>query len=147
MPPPRARSTESISTFVLAKSCCSWELALDLKGIRGSEARRRASALLEQVGISDKLRAFPGDLSGGQKQRVAIARALAGDPEIILAGEPTAALDSHTGRMVMELIRASAHQRGRAVVIVTHDSRTLDYADRIVNIEDGRITGPSGEQS
>ncbi|MBK9171084.1 MAG: ABC transporter ATP-binding protein [Bryobacterales bacterium] len=114
-------------------------LALDLKGIRGSAARRRSRDLLEQVGLSDKLRSFPADLSGGQKQRVAIARALAGDPEIILADEPTASLDSHTGRAVLDMMRSLAHDRGRAVVIVTHDSRALEYADRLVRIEDGKI--------
>jgi len=95
--------------------------------------------LLEQVGLGDKLRSYPSNLSGGQKQRVAIARALAGDPEIILADEPTAALDSHSGRVVMEMIRGLAHDRGRAVVIVTHDSRVLEYADQVVHIEDGRV--------
>jgi putative ABC transport system ATP-binding protein len=114
------------------------ELALDLKGIRGSKAQRTAAGLLEQVGLGDKMRSFPGDLSGGQKQRVAIARALAGDPEIILADEPTAALDSHSGRVVMEMIRGLAHEKGRAVVIVTHDNRILEYADRVVRIEDGK---------
>ena len=116
------------------------ELMLDLKGIRGEAARTRAQQLLEQVGIGEKYDSFPADLSGGQKQRVAIARALAGDPEIILADEPTAALDSHTGRNVMEMMSELAHQRGRAVVIVTHDSRVLEFADRIVKIEDGAIT-------
>ena len=114
------------------------ELALDLKGIRGSQAHGRAHDLLEQVGLADKARAFPSDLSGGQKQRVAIARALAGEPEIILADEPTAALDSHSGRIVMEMIRSLAHEKGRAVVIVTHDNRVLEYADQVVHIEDGR---------
>jgi putative ABC transport system ATP-binding protein len=115
------------------------ELALDLKNVRGREARRRAAALLEQVDLGDKYKAFPANLSGGQKQRVAIARALAGDPDIVLADEPTAALDSHSGRIVMEMLRGLAHERDRAVVIVTHDDRTLEYADRIVRIEDGRI--------
>jgi len=115
------------------------ELALDLKGIRGAKARQRSKELLEQVGLGDKLRSYPSNLSGGQKQRVAIARALAGDPEIILADEPTAALDSHSGRVVMEMIRGLAHDRGRAVVIVTHDSRVLEYADQVVHIEDGRV--------
>jgi len=115
------------------------ELALDLKGIRGAKARQRSKELLEQVGLGDKLRSYPSNLSGGQKQRVAIARALAGDPEIILADEPTAALDSHSGRVVMEMIRSLAHDRGRAVVIVTHDSRVLEYADQVVHIEDGRV--------
>jgi putative ABC transport system ATP-binding protein len=118
------------------------ELALDLKGIRGGEAHRRAGALLDEFGLSDKRDAFPADLSGGQKQRVAVARALAGDPQIILADEPTAALDKASGAMVMAMLRRLAHERGRAVVIVTHDSRTLEYADRLVEIEDGRAGEP-----
>ena len=115
------------------------ELMLDLKGIRGGDARRRAHSLLEQVDLGNKYGSFPSDLSGGQKQRVAIARALAGDPQIILADEPTAALDSHTGRNVMELMRRLAHERGRAVVIVTHDPRMVEFADRVTHIEDGLI--------
>jgi len=116
-------------------------LALDLKGIAGRAARDRAAALLERVGLGAKLSAFPADLSGGQKQRVAIARALAGDPPIILADEPTAALDSQSGRAVMTLLQQLAHERDRGVVIVTHDNRMLGYADRIVRMEDGRIVG------
>lgn len=115
------------------------ELMLDLKGISAAKARKRSQELLEQVGLGEKYKSFPADLSGGQKQRIAIARALAGDPSIILADEPTAALDSHTGRTVMEMISDLAHRRDRAVVIVTHDSRVLSFADRIVQIEDGAI--------
>ena len=115
------------------------ELMLDLKGISTAKAKKRSQELLEQVGLGEKYDAFPSDLSGGQKQRVAIARALAGDPGIILADEPTAALDSSTGRNVMEMMSELAHKRGRAVVIVTHDSRVLSFADRIVRIEDGAI--------
>jgi putative ABC transport system ATP-binding protein len=115
------------------------ELMLDLKGISAAKSRKRAEELLEQVGLAAKYGSFPADLSGGQKQRVAIARALAGDPGIILADEPTAALDSHTGRTVMEMMSDLAHKRERAVVIVTHDSRVLGFADRIVRIEDGAI--------
>jgi len=115
------------------------ELMLDLKGIRPNDAKIRSQALLDQVGLGDKYRSFPSNLSGGQKQRVAIARALAGDPQIILADEPTAALDSHTGRNVMELMRKLAHERGRAVVIVTHDPRMVEFADRITHIADGLI--------
>ncbi|MBI3952159.1 MAG: ATP-binding cassette domain-containing protein [Acidobacteria bacterium] len=111
------------------------ELALDLKGVQGREANRRAVALLEQVGMKDKYDVFPADLSGGQKQRVAIARALAGEPNIILADEPTAALDSHSGRTVMEMLRDWAHERGQAVVIVTHDNRIFEFADRIIHKE------------
>ena len=114
-------------------------LALDIKGRSAHEARVRAAALLDQVGLAHKQAAYPADLSGGQKQRVAIARALAGDPPIVLADEPTAALDSDSGRRVMDLLRDLAHEYQRAVVVVTHDSRMLHYADRIVAIEDGRI--------
>jgi putative ABC transport system ATP-binding protein len=121
------------------------ELMLDLKGISATKAKKRAQELLDQVGLGGKYASFPADLSGGQKQRIAIARALAGDPEIILADEPTAALDSHTGRTVMEMMSDLAHTRGRAVVIVTHDSRVLNFADRIVRIEDGAIAAPEQE--
>ncbi len=117
------------------------ELMLDLKGVAAKSAKKRAAELLDQVGLGGKYGSFPSDLSGGQKQRIAIARALAGDPEIILADEPTAALDSHTGKNVMEMMSELAHKRGRAVVIVTHDSRVLGFADRIVKIEDGAIAG------
>jgi len=115
------------------------ELALDLKRIRGSKAKEEARRLLEQVGLANKYDAFPSDLSGGQKQRVAIARALSGSPGVILADEPTAALDSHSGRNVMEMMRELAHKHGRGVVVVTHDSRVLEFGDRIVHMEDGRI--------
>jgi len=115
------------------------ELMLDLKGVGARPAKKRAGELLDQVGLGDKRDSFPADLSGGQKQRVAIARALAGDPGIILADEPTAALDSHTGKNVMEMMSELAHKRDRAVVIVTHDSRVLSFADRVVKIEDGTI--------
>jgi len=114
-------------------------LALDLRGVPRREARERAAMLLGQVGLSAKLGAYPSDMSGGQKQRIAIARALAGDPPIVLADEPTAALDSQSGRVVMDLLQRLAHDRGRAVAIVTHDSRMLEYADRTVRMEDGRI--------
>src|SRR6516162_2007166 len=115
------------------------ELALDLKGIRGTKAKDEARWLLEQVGLATKWDAFPADLSGGQKQRVAIARALSGSPGVILADEPTAALDSQSGRNVMEMMRDLARKHGRGVVVVTHDSRVLEFGDRIVHMEDGRI--------
>jgi putative ABC transport system ATP-binding protein len=118
-------------------------LALDLKGVGGRAARDRAASLLDQVGLGDKVAAYPADLSGGQKQRIAIARALAGDPPVILADEPTAALDSQSGRSVMTLLQRLAHERNRAIVIVTHDNRMLGYADRIVRMEDGRIVSDS----
>jgi putative ABC transport system ATP-binding protein len=114
-------------------------LAMDVRGIRGARARRRAEELLVEVNLEDRMRAFPRDLSGGQKQRVAIARALAGDPPILLADEPTAALDSTSGRAVIELLHGLAHRHGRAVVLVTHDPRVLSYGDRILYLEDGRL--------
>ena len=115
------------------------EVALTLKGLSKSAARQRAQELLRQVGLGDRMKHHPADLSGGQKQRVAIARALAGDPKIILADEPTAALDSQSGQLVMETLSTLARDRGRAVVIVTHDSRVLHYGTRMVHIADGRL--------
>jgi putative ABC transport system ATP-binding protein len=114
-------------------------LALDLRGVRAGEAKKRGEELLAEVGLAQKARAFPADLSGGQKQRVAIARALAGDPPILLADEPTAALDSTSGRTVIELLQRLARLHGRAVVMVTHDPRVLPFGDRIIHLEDGRI--------
>ena len=114
-------------------------LALDVRGIRGAVAQKRGEELLAEVGLAQKARSFPADLSGGQKQRVAIARALAGDPPILLADEPTAALDSTSGRTVIELLQRLAHKHGRAVVMVTHDPRVLSFGDRIIHLEDGRI--------
>jgi putative ABC transport system ATP-binding protein len=130
---------QGFNLFPALRAVENVELALNLKGVKGSQARKRAMDLLEQVGLAPKAQTLPADLSGGQKQRVAIARALAGDPDIILADEPTAALDSQSGRTVMELLTHLARERKRAVVIVTHDNRTVEYADRIVHIEDGRI--------
>jgi putative ABC transport system ATP-binding protein len=132
---------QSFNLFPTLSAAENVELALSLKGITGSHGRQLACTLLDEVGLSEKYKAFPADLSGGQKQRVAIARALAGEPEIILADEPTAALDSTSGRIVMEKLQMLARQKNRAVVIVTHDNRILNYADRIVHIEDGRIAG------
>ena len=115
-------------------------LALDVRGVRGREARSRAIAALASVGLEEKAGSYPADLSGGQKQRVAIARALVGDPSVVLADEPTAALDSESGGAVLDLLQHLAHQRNRAVVMVTHDHRAERYADRVVHIADGRIT-------
>lgn len=113
------------------------EVALNLKGIRGNLARKQAQDLLEQVGLQDKAKRLPQDLSGGQKQRVAIARALAGNPQLIMADEPTAALDSHNGHAVIELLRNLAKEKGRTVLIVTHDPRIVDVADHVAYLEDG----------
>ena len=104
------------------------------------EIERRAVEALDAVGLGDRLADHPSELSGGQRQRVAIARALAGRPEILLADEPTASLDRETGRGIVELIQKLAKQGGVTVVLVTHDSRILDVADRILALEDGRLS-------
>jgi len=113
--------------------------ALNLKGIRGAAAERKASELLEAVGLTDRASFLPGDLSGGQKQRVAIARALAGSPPIILADEPTANLDSQVGMQVLELFRNLARREERALLVVTHDPKVRAIADRVLQIQDGLI--------
>lgn len=99
-----------------------------------------AAAMLEQVGLGDRANYYPDDLSGGQKQRVAIARALVSHPKIVLADEPTAALDSKSGRDVVNLMQQLAKEQGCTILLVTHDNRILDIADRIVDMEDGRLT-------
>ena len=114
-------------------------VALDLAGQRGSAARRRAEDLLGVVGLSTHCNAYPATLSGGQRQRVAIARALAADPVVLMADEPTAALDSDNGHRVMDLFRALAADQRRGVVIVTHDPRIVPLAGRIVRLDDGRV--------
>lgn len=130
---------QSFNLFPSLTASQNVEIVLELKGFKKKEARRLSKDLLSQVGLADKYNAYPSNLSGGQKQRVAIARALAGEPPIILADEPTAALDSTNGRKVVMLLRELAHKRKSAVVIVTHDIRTLEFADRVVRIEDGRV--------
>lgn len=122
-------------------------LALDLRGINGAEAEAFAARALAEVGLTHRANAYPGRLSGGEKQRVAIARALAGSPSVILADEPTAALDSENGKGVMALLAEVAQDKSRAVLAVTHDHRTLAYADRIIKIEDGRIVADERRQT
>jgi putative ABC transport system ATP-binding protein len=116
-------------------------LALDVRGERGSDATVRAQRALQMVGLGHRMRSYPGNMSGGEQQRVAVARALAGAPSVILADEPTAALDSETGQAVMALLAEIAKDKSRAVLAVTHDPRTVPYADRILRIEDGLIVG------
>jgi putative ABC transport system ATP-binding protein len=107
--------------------------------ISKSEVRRKSLQILEDVGLGQRVDYHPGRLSGGQKQRVAVARALAASPRLILADEPTAALDSQSGRDVVNLLQQLARTGGCPVLMVTHDSRVLDIADRIIHMEDGRI--------
>ena len=114
------------------------ELALTISGISGAERRRRAREALEQVGLGDKLKNKPSQLSGGQQQRVSIARALAGNPAVILADEPTGALDSHTGREVLGMLQ-DLHGQGHTVVLITHDNSIAVQAQRIIRLEDGRV--------
>lgn len=104
------------------------------------ERRHGAEEMLEAVGLSNWSRSYPQELSGGQKQRVAIARALASHPKIVLADEPTAALDKQSGRDVVEIMQKLAKQQGSAILLVTHDNRILDVADRIIYMEDGYLS-------
>lgn len=104
-----------------------------------AQMRDRATAMLAQVGLEERIHYFPDDLSGGQKQRVAIARALVSHPKLVLADEPTAALDSKSGRNVVELMQRLAKEQGCTILMVTHDNRILDIADRIVHMEDGYL--------
>ncbi|MBD1908579.1 DevA family ABC transporter ATP-binding protein [Funiculus sociatus GB2-A5] len=103
------------------------------------EARRKSAAALEAVGLGNRINYYPENLSGGQKQRVAIARALVCHPKLVLADEPTAALDSKSGRDVVTLMQQLVKEQGCAVLMVTHDNRILDIADRIVHMEDGQL--------
>ncbi len=113
------------------------QIALELNGDAARSARQRAIELMDYLGVSDRADNLPSMLSGGQQQRVAVARALANRPSVILADEPTAALDSHRGRQVMELFARVAHEQGAGVIVVTHDHRALDIFDRIYEMEDG----------
>jgi len=122
-------------------------LAMEINDHPARAARRRAMELLEYLGVGERAEHLPSMLSGGEQQRVAVARALANRPSLILADEPTAALDSVRGRQVMELFRKVAHEQSAGVIVVTHDHRALDVFDRTVEMEDGRLkdsSTPSG---
>ena len=114
------------------------QMAMEINDVP-SRTARRAMELLEYLGVADRASNLPDALSGGQQQRVAVARALANEPSLILADEPTAALDGPRGRQVMELFRKVAHERDAGVIVVTHDQRALDVFDRVVEMEDGRL--------
>ncbi|MBM3227064.1 MAG: ABC transporter ATP-binding protein, partial [Candidatus Tectomicrobia bacterium] len=107
------------------------QIAFELNGITGRQARQRTIALLEELGVAERAAHMPAMLSGGQQQRVAVARALANQPRVVLADEPTAALDSQRGRQVMGLLARVAHEHGAGVIVVTHDHRALDVFDTL----------------
>jgi putative ABC transport system ATP-binding protein len=121
------------------------QIAMEINDMPARAAKQRALYLLDHLGIADRANNLPEALSGGQQQRVAVARALANQPSLILADEPTAALDSHRGRQVMELFAQVAHENGTAVIVVTHDTRALEVFDRIVEMEDGQLRPTSTE--
>jgi putative ABC transport system ATP-binding protein len=116
------------------------EIAARIGGQR--DPRARAEELLAYLDVGHRAKAYPEELSGGEQQRVAIARALANRPALVLADEPTAALDKERGRAVMELLKRVAHEQGASVLVVTHDHRAMDVFDVVYEMEDGRLTGP-----
>jgi putative ABC transport system ATP-binding protein len=116
------------------------EVALNLAGVSGTKARLESERLLRELGMEERMEFKPRHLSGGEKQRVSIARALANNPRLVLADEPTASLDSRRGREVAEILRGVVAGRERSVIIVSHDERITDIADRILWMEDGRVS-------
>lgn len=130
---------QSFNLFPALTAAENVEVNLNIKGIHGRRAQTETQMLLDAVGLGDKSKLLPKNLSGGQKQRVAIARALAGTPQLIMADEPTAALDSHSGQAIVEILHQLAKERGATVLIVTHDPRIVNIADSILYLEDGRL--------
>lgn len=117
------------------------EMPMLYAGMSGKQRTERAKSLLELVGMGDRMKHFPEELSGGQKQRVAIARAMGNDPAIILADEPTGALDSTTGRMVMDLFHRLHEEQGKTIVLITHSPELAEETQRVITIKDGNILG------
>ncbi|MHA1828425.1 MAG: ABC transporter ATP-binding protein [Candidatus Heimdallarchaeaceae archaeon] len=115
------------------------EVALNLKGIKGKKAKEEAISILNKVGLEDRIDFYRAKLSGGEKQRVSIARAIVKNPKIILADEPTGNLDSKTGRKIIELLKTVSKKEKATTIIVTHDDRIENIADRIFYLEDGKI--------
>lgn len=132
---------QSYNLFPTLSALENVRIALDVRGQSGFKAASRSEEVLRQVGLGHRLMSYPSNLSGGEQQRVAVARAIVSSPAIVLADEPTAALDSENGHAVMALLAKIAHEQDRSVLAVTHDPRTLAYADRVVRIEDGLIVG------
>ena len=125
-----------ISTLTLIENA---SVPLLLNGMARRQAERAATAMLDQVGLEGRGKNYPRQLSGGQQQRVAIARALVHNPRLVICDEPTSALDRETGHSVMELLKEVARAPDRSVIVVTHDPRVYDFADRIAEMEDGRV--------
>jgi putative ABC transport system ATP-binding protein len=132
---------QSYHLFPTLKAIENVRLALDVRGEGARLAKAKAKLALATVGLSHKFKSYPRELSGGEQHRVAIARAIVGDPSVVLADEPTAALDSENGHAIMKVLAEIARDPSRAVLVVTHDPRIVPFADRIIRIEDGRIVG------
>jgi putative ABC transport system ATP-binding protein len=130
---------QSYHLFPTLSAADNVRLALDVRGETGKDAANKSRAALDRVGLSSKTRNYPRQLSGGEQQRVAIARAVVGDPSVVLADEPTAALDTENGKAIMAILATIAQDPGRGVLVVTHDPRLVPFADRIIYIEDGLI--------
>ncbi|MFL0604323.1 DevA family ABC transporter ATP-binding protein [Cylindrospermopsis raciborskii] len=128
----------NLMSFLTAKENVKMSLELHPEYLN-QDINTKAIAMLEQVGLGDRVNYYPESLSGGQKQRVAIARALVSHPKIVLADEPTASLDKQSGRDVVELMQKLAKEQGCTILLVTHDNRILDIADRIIYMEDGQL--------
>ena len=134
----------NLLAFLTARQNVRMSLELH-ENVPEKELEAKVNAILESVGLADRSEYYPENLSGGQKQRVAIARALVSHPKLVLADEPTAALDKKSGRDIVELMQRLAKEQGCTILLVTHDHRILDIADRIIDMEDGRLVRYSGD--
>ena len=130
---------QSFHLFPTLTAAENTQIALDVRGEHGAQAKTKAEAALMRLGLAHKTEQFPRQLSGGEQQRVAIARAIIAEPALVLADEPTAALDTENGLAIMEILAGLA-KGDRAVLVVTHDARLARFADRIQHIEDGRLS-------
>jgi putative ABC transport system ATP-binding protein len=135
---------QSYHLFPTLNAAQNVQLALDIRGERGRRAKNKAREALHMVGLEQKTKALPHAISGGEQQRVAIARAIVANPSAVLADEPTAALDGANGQTIMRILASIAHERDRAVLVVTHDPRVVPFADRIIRIEDGLLADEEG---
>jgi putative ABC transport system ATP-binding protein len=131
---------QSYRLFPMLNALDNVRLSLDVRGENSDQSIARSKDALDMVGLSHKVASFPREMSGGEQQRVAIARAIVGNPSAILADEPTGALDSENGLAIMNVLAEIAKDPSRAVLVVTHDPRVTQFADRIIHIEDGRIS-------